>query len=286
MFSSVQPLSWNYSTPHKAKILSRNSAVANPPQPLTQGERTAQLSHPEVFKRNVAVLQRCLLQDLVPRAGTQPVPTSAVLESPTHLPGAVTSLTAIPQQTQSWDAPSPPASHGAAAFTVTFWHSFPNSDSRYDNDENYLGIDNSSSLGLFRFYIWTLWYSLWGFLRWITAGISQEPTASKSGWGQEETATAKGNLRNSNKIFTLGNVDFFFFEAGAIHHRRKDDTSEKKCDLGCINEKRGHVGNMWEMVIVVSAGVTGMRFWYGFYARCVLPGHSCWLLTAKEGEKK
>lgn len=95
---------------------------------------------------------------------------------------------------------------------------FSNADSHYDNNENYLGIYNSSSLpGLFRLYISRLQYSLWALLRWITAAISQNPTASKSGWGQEETSTAKENLRyqNSNKMFTLGNI--YFFKVRAIN---------------------------------------------------------------------
>lgn len=59
-----------------------------------------------------------------------------------------------------------------------------NADFHYDNDENYLGMYNSFNLpGLFRHYISRLWYSLWAHLRWVSASISQNPTASRSRLG-------------------------------------------------------------------------------------------------------
>lgn len=73
---------------------------------------------------------------------------------------------------------------------------FANADCHYDNDENYLGIYNSSSLsGLFRHCISRLRYSMWAHLRWVPAPISKNPAASKSSWGQEETSTTEENSR-------------------------------------------------------------------------------------------
>lgn len=218
-FPDINVLLW------KAEIPPRNSAVAKQSQRQTKREQGVQSSHLVVFKRSsLSILLSGwptgghlpdLLQDRV--IITAPQQWRFTQEMFVQWHSATSRCTACPNLQLCWSLPhthcKPVTSLSCSYLTsmipgctifprlaviFCFHHNiltlFSNADSHYDNDENYLGICNFSSLpGLSRLYISRLQYALWEQPRWITAAIPQNPTGSKSGWGQKETSTAKEN---------------------------------------------------------------------------------------------